>query len=103
MPKPKRNLGGRPKGETPPLKTIGFRATEEVAAAIDRLTAAIRETSPEIPPNQAMAAAIRRGLLFAAAHVHEQGPYVLLEAMIERSPAMSAYRAKLEAKRKGDK
>lgn len=57
---------GRPKGDSPPLTTVAFRADGEVMDAIELLTEAVLDVRG-IAPGGARALAIRRALLAQAA------------------------------------
>lgn len=63
--------GGRPKGTTPPLTMVNFRADAAVLDAIDRLTAALDVTG--LAGGGARSVAIRRALLDAAARLPKKG------------------------------
>ena len=58
---------GRPKGITPQLGIISFRADEETRAAIDKLTAAL--ALPGVVGGVARGVAIRRALIDAARRI----------------------------------
>lgn len=76
--KPK-NLGGRPKGLTPPLATVSFRADEETKKAIEKLTAALN--LPGVVGGVARGVAIRQALIEAARRAVGQNPHALEDAL----------------------
>ncbi|MEO9193773.1 MAG: hypothetical protein ABI445_08930 [Polyangia bacterium] len=67
-----KNAGGRPKGESPPLGSVTFRADPAVLDAIERLTAAATADISGLAAGGARSFAIRRALLAAAAALNER-------------------------------
>ncbi len=58
---------GRPKGKTPPLSLVTFRADEAVLEALDKLVVALNV--PGLAPGGARGVAIRQAILTAAAQL----------------------------------